>query len=184
MFLRFENGILAEVSPVEYRKETYLWFPAPPDFDPNALYLLVDGVVVIASLEQQQANTLEAEKAVMMTTVTRLLDDFRLDLEAFLPGKEREYRLKQSIVENYTGNALDDPMAVSLLTEEANYRGVSVDELIAMIKTKIEASYQEIGRYAGLAVWAKNLIENATSVELLDAAYAQIEQTLRSSATA
>ena len=62
MYLRFENSVLAEASPVIYRSGKFTWYPAPADYDPANVYLLDNGTVVQATTAQKLAADLVAYK--------------------------------------------------------------------------------------------------------------------------
>jgi hypothetical protein len=171
MYLRFENDTLAEASPVTYRTAKYTWYPAPAGYDPTNVYLLENGAVVQATVAQKVAANLVAYQARTLEKALDLADIKRLAVYPFRPGKEREYIFKQSIAKSYSGDITTDPIGMALLTDEAAERGLTVDELVVLIKSTIETQVSLLGSIAGLSAGCKIIINNAVSHNDVDAAY-------------
>lgn len=171
MYMRFENSALAEVSAITYRTTKYTWYPAPADYDPANVYLLENGAVVQATVAQEIAADLVAYQARTQEKADDLVDIKRLEAYPFRPGKEREYILKQSIAKTYNGDITTDPIGMALLADEAAERGMTLDELAALIKLTIEAQVAMLGSIAGLSAACTNAIASAVDMNGVDAAY-------------
>jgi len=181
MFLRFnEDGTMAEASPIQYDVQRYAWFDAPEDFTQNTVYLLQGNTVRQANSEEQQAALLQQKKQVLMQRLAILIDDKRIGTAAVLPGKEREYVYKTNLVSSYQEGALkpDSPGYV-LISDEAEARGVSVEEMVSLIKAKSLSAHKQLGALAGFHVRAKGQLAESGTIEALDAKYQELLDELR-----
>ena len=175
MFLRFENDLLVEASAVKYRTDRYRWFDAPSDFSEKADYLLVDGQLTKADAQQAAEIKLGKQKSRYLEKALRLIDQKRFGEDRYLPGKEREYRMKQYIVKDYSGDInVDNMPLLVLLSEEAQQRGITIDELALLIKGKIKASHERLAALAAVEVAAKKAIANVAGFTELQQAFGQV----------
>lgn len=173
MFLRFDqSGLLAEASPAKYASDKYTWFNAPQDFDSSSLYVLENGQVTLATAEQQTAATLSSRKERLLQQLEMMVDDKRMNSTNILPGKEREYAYKSMLVSTVAMNSLsENSPGYALLSHEAEARGISIDELVTMIRLKSLESHQRLGVLSGFSVKAKQNIDNAPTIDELDTVY-------------
>ncbi|MCY7294199.1 hypothetical protein [Alteromonas sp. a30] len=173
MYLRFnEDGTLAEASPVVYAQDDYTWYDAPENYTTNDIYVLQDGQVRAANAEEQKSVLLTQKKRLVLKQLALMIDEKRMQSVDFYPGKEREYAYKTNLIASATTDcATEGSFGYALLSQEAQARGVSVDDLTRMIKEKSFEAHERLGKLAGFHVAAKEKVEQATSILALEAVY-------------
>lgn len=176
MFLRFnEDGTMAEVSPVKYDVQRYTWYDSPEGFTEKSMYILQGETVRQANTEEQNSALLQQRKHVLTQRLAILIDDKRIGTSAVLPGKEREYVYKTNLVSSYQeGSLTPDSPGYVLIADEAEARGVSVEEMVNLIKAKSLSAHKQLGALAGFHVRAKAKLAKSTTMEALENQYQEL----------
>jgi hypothetical protein len=175
MFLRFEDGFSVETTADKYNEEEYLWFDTPEGYLDGDLCLLTDGVVSLASGDEQANYQFSCRKNDYIDLISGLIDEKKMEHKESLPGKEREYAAKRELVNNNEdGNIDEGSLEYLLLIHEANAKGITINELYLDIKEKVTALYQYYGVLAGFSVSSKERISAVGNMDELEFVFSQV----------
>ncbi|MEC4725838.1 hypothetical protein HWQ46_09810 [Shewanella sp. D64] len=175
MFIRFENDFSIEVTSDKYNEEEYTWFETPEGYQNGDLCILNNGLVSLASDDEQESYQLSQRKDYYIGLIAGVIDEKKMEHKSHLPGKEREYAAKRELVNSSQGgNIEEDSIEYLFLIHEANAKGITVNELYLDIKQKVTSLYQYYGLLAGFSVTSKERILSAGSTDELEFIFSQV----------